>query len=91
LEGIKKFSVAGKIMVPSTLTELVFLSPNSAVDVMGGDGGYAEISWLNPKVMFFESQYGFIVTMMRETRLRNLSRQLLMNVACEPAKTIFRI
>jgi hypothetical protein len=36
-----------------------FLSPNSAVDVGGGDGGYAEISWLNPKVMFFESQYGF--------------------------------
>ena len=34
------------------------LSPNSAVDVMGGDGGFSEISWLNPKVMFFETQNG---------------------------------
>lgn len=34
------------------------LSPNSGIKTGGGDGGYAEISWLTPKVHFFESQGG---------------------------------
>ena len=32
--------------------------PKSAVEVRGGDGGYALISHINPNIMFAESQYG---------------------------------
>jgi photosystem II stability/assembly factor-like uncharacterized protein len=59
------------------------LSPNSAKDVLGGDGGHSDISWLRPKVMFAETQSGNFYRSDNEGQSWSSFASPLMNLASQ--------